>query len=251
MTKPTTLSVIKRAAIAAVLASGSLLSLSAACLADDPDLLAGTTVFAGGDARNRQEYPYIGFVHHFTGNLTDDGYLLTFFGDYAWYRYHSPASPSGTVRGQAPAFDIMPGYQYVAGIWTLRGYVGFDYEHHYLVPRNPADTQAGSHAGVNVQGEAETAYDFPYYGSLIGSFGSAVDRYWGRLRVGYNSLAISAGPEVIGAGDDEYQEQRVGAFLNVKSFLPVLLSFSVGYARTSPSRGGSTPYGTFEISTSF
>jgi hypothetical protein len=52
-------------------------------------------------------------------------------------------------------------------------------------------------------------------------------------------------------GESQYDEQRVGAFLTLRNFRPVQLSFSVGYATVSQSRGGEGPYGTIEISTAF
>jgi hypothetical protein len=244
-------SLMKRVAVSAVLVSGLLMGSGVPCFADDTNPFAGTVVFFGGDARNRQEYPYVGFVHHFTGNLTDNGFLLHFFTSYAWYRYTSSAFPGREIRGQSPAFDLMQGYQYVWGPLTLRGFFGVDYENHHLVPNNPFDSDRGSHVGVKVQGEAETAYDQPYYGNLIASFGSAVDRYWTRARIGYNTPDYAFGPEAILTGESQYDEQRLGEFLTLRNFTPVQTSFSVGYASVSRSRGGAGPYGTLELSISF
>lgn len=242
---------ILRLAVAGILAGGCLIGSSGLSRADDPEFIRGTTLFAGFDARDRTHYPYAGLVHHFSGSLTDDSILFRAFGDYSFYRYDTTGVATHAVRAEAQAFDVMAGYQKVLSPVMLRGFVGLDYENHDLSPNNPFDSNRGSHVGVKVQGEVETAYDLPYYGSFIGSFGSAVDRYWVRLRGGYSNSLITIGPETLFTGDDQFDEQRVGAFLTFKGFNPVLISVSTGFSDTNRRRGGGSAYGTLEVSTSF
>jgi len=210
-----------------------------------------TVVFAGADAREKNYYPYAGLIHHFNGDITGDGVLLRVFGLYSIYSYTTNAVATGDVDAHATAFDVMVGYQKALQDFTLRGFLGLDYEDHHLSPDNPFDANRGSDTGVKVQGEVETNYGSPYYGSLIGSFGSAKDRYWTRLRGGYNFRSFIVGPEGLLTGDQVHDEQRVGAFIMLTDIGPVLVSFSTGYSHTNENRGGGSPYGSIEISTSF
>ncbi len=173
------------------------------------------------------------------------------FGFYAPYSYKTPAVAGGNVDGKAAAFDVMVGYQKVMQSFLLRGFVGPEFENNALSPNNPADKTRGSDAGAKVQGELETTYNSPFYGSAVGSFGTAKRRYWTRLRAGYDFQSLIVGPEGLALGNQSFDEQRVGAFLTAKNVGPVWLSFALGYSRKNANHGGDSPYGTIEVSTTF
>lgn len=212
-----------------------------------------TVAFGGVDARESTYYGYLGVRHHLSGHLTDDGFLLRAFGLYGQYDYDSTISPSGEIDADVAAFDAMIGYQKKAlnNDVYLRAFVGPEYEDHDLSPNNPFDKNRGGDFGVKFQGEIETSYLSPYYGSLITSYGTAKDRYWMRLRGGYNYNGFIFGPEGVVTGDEEFSEQRIGAFLTIFGKGPVGVSVSTGYSRSDDNRGDESIYGTLELSTTF
>lgn len=244
---------IREIAAAVILAGGFLCSSVGVSTAADQDAggTKSTVAFAGFDGRDRTYYPYAGLIHHFNGDVLADGFLGRVFGYYSQYSYHTTGVSTGQVDAHAAAFDVMGGYQKVLDDVTLRGFLGLEYEDDHLSPNNPFDTNRGSDVGVKVQGELETNFNSPYYGSLIASFGSAKDRYWTRGRAGYDFESVIVGPEILFTGDQEHDEQRGGAFVTLKDLGPIWVSLSTGFSDTNKNRGGGSPYGTVEISTTF
>lgn len=207
-----------------------------------------TILFAGGDIREKSHYPYVGLVHHFSGDILSDGFLVRAFAYSADYEYDTLA---GNIDGDAVGADLMIGYQKVYEGYSLRGYLGIDYEDHDLSPDNIYDSNRGSDTGVKAQFEYETDYAKHNYASLIASYGTAKDRYWARLRAGREYSGYVIGPEVMLTGDDEFDEQRIGAFVIWRNILPASLSISAGYSDSGDERAGSSAYLTLEVSRTF
>jgi len=155
------------------------------------------------------------------------------------------------VDGHASTLEAMIGYQKVMESYTLRGYVGLDYEHHRLSPNNIYDSNRGTHLGAKVHGEFETDFAAKNYVALMASYGSAVDQYWARARAGRDFGGFVVGPEVLIKGDNEYNERRIGAFLNLRNILPAMFTVSAGASDSGDSRGGNSPYISMELSTTF
>lgn len=214
-----------------------------------------TVVFGGMDLRTQSVYGYGGVVYALNGNLATDGFLLRAMYLYNTYYYSTPAVFGGNVDGRMNAADVLIGYQKTYQGVTARFYTGLDFEGHRLIPDNPFDTNRGDAFGVHVRAELETAYasTSPLYGSLLASYGSAKERYWVRGRVGYNAQGIIFGPEAITTGNHETHDNRVGAFVTIRSpnFTPVEISFSGGYSSTNANRGGASGYGALELSLAF
>lgn len=232
------------------LASGVILAASCV-MAGVGHTQDATVLFGGIDGREKSYYSYLGVREHLNGDIASDGILLRALGAYGEYDYRSAAVAGGKVNADVATFDAMIGYQKGLDDIFLRGYVGFDYEDHDLSPKNPYDSNRGSDVGVKVQGELETGYTSEYYASVIGSYGTAKDRYWARLRGGYNFDGYILGPEALVTGTHESDEQRIGAFMTLTNLGQVGLSVSTGYSDTSDRRGGSSWYGTLELSTRF
>lgn len=210
----------------------------------------GTILFTGTDNREDADYYYIGLIHHFSGNILSDGFMVRAMGSYADYEYNR-GSFLGDTDGDATNFDVMLGYQKVMEHFSARAFVGFEYEDHDLSPNNSFDDNRGTHLGVKVQGELETDFASPAYGSLLTSYGSANGRYYTRLRGGYEFSGFVIGPEVSFLGDQEYNEQRYGAFITARRFIPVMFSLSAGYADPDSFRGDSSYYFAFGASFTF
>lgn len=236
--------------IISLAAMGCVLATTGMANADETG--AGSTILFGGwDVREKTDYPYVGVIHHFSGDLLSSGFLVRALVYQADYEYDSAAVAGGEVDGRATGGDLMIGYQKVYETYSARGYIGLDYEDHDLSPNNVFDSNRGSDTGVKVQVELETDYALPKYGSLIASYGTAKDRYWARLRGGYDFSGYVVGPEVLLTGDDEYDESRIGVFVTLRKILPVSLTVSAGYSDSDDNRGDSSGYFTFEISRTF
>lgn len=210
-----------------------------------------TIGFGGIDGRQKSYYGYLGLRHHLNADITGDGVLLRLFGLYGEYDYQSAAVPGGDVDADVVSGDAMVGYQWVIDNRFLRAYVGLDYEDHDLSPNNQFDSNRGTDLGVKFQGEFETDYLSQYYAGFIGSYGTAKERYWVRARGGYNFGGYILGPEGLLSGDQEYDEQRVGAFLMLTNPGWAGLSLSTGYSDADDDRGGGSWYGALELTTRF
>lgn len=209
-----------------------------------------TIVFGGADGREKSYYGYLGLLHHVNPDIAGEGALVRVFGLYGEYDYKSAVVPRGDVDADMVAGDVMLGYQWTVDKGVLRGFAGLDYEDHDLSPNNRYDSNRGSDLGVKFQGEFETDYLSQYYAGVIGSYGTAKERYWLRARGGYNFGGYIVGPEGVLTGDQEYDEQRIGAFLMLVN--PGWgLSVSTGYSDANDRRGGGSMYGALELSTRF
>lgn len=209
-----------------------------------------TVLFGGFDDRTHSYYGYVGGIHALNGNIAADGFLVRGFVLYNPYDYQSTAVAGGVVDGKMTAFNAMVGFQKNIQNLVARFYFGVDYENHRLSPDNPFDRNDGTHWGAHLRGELETQYLSPVYGSLLADYGSGTDRWWLRGRAGYNFSGFIIGPEGVVTGNWVTHEQRVGAFVTIRSpkLVPFELSISGGYSHTDPTRGGGSAYGTLELS---
>lgn len=210
-----------------------------------------TIVFGGYDAREKAYYPYAGLIYHASGDILADGFLARVAGYDVHYKYDSAATPDRTVDAHATVLEAMVGYQKVNESYTLRGYAGADFESHGMSPNNHFDRNLGSHLGLKVQGEVETDYASRNYVGVIATYGTAVDRYWVRGRVGRDFGGFVVGPEAVVKGDSQYNEHRVGIFLNLRNITPNMFTISVGASNAGDSRGGNSPYTSMEFSRTF
>ncbi|MGE5470533.1 MAG: cellulose biosynthesis protein BcsS [Bacteroidota bacterium] len=229
-----------------LLLAGSILAFSASSRADD---MSG--VLVGIDARENSSYGYLGVTHHFGQNILGDGVIGRVVGFAGKYEYLTPAVVGGEVKADYSALEVLAGYQKTFDAFTLRGYLGAEYEGNHLSPDNQFDRNRGDHWGAKVRGEFETDFAAPNYANVIATYSTARDRYWVRARAGRDFSGYVVGPEIIATGDRMFNEERLGVFVNFRNLLPALLSVSAGEARTDGNSTGHTPYVTMEVSTTF
>lgn len=226
--------------------AGSLLAMPQAQAEGDK-----TGVLVGVDARQNSWYGYAGVTQHFGEHAYGDGIIGRLVGFSGQYRYASNVASQGGIDGDYTALEALLGYQKVFTAFTLRGYAGLDYEGHQLSPANPFDGNSGGHVGGKVRVDIESDFAMPNYFNLIGTYGSARDRYWVRGRAGRDFSGFVVGPELMATGDRYAHEERYGVFVNVRQFLPAMLSISAGQARTPANSASVTPYATMEFSMAF
>ena len=242
--------------IGSVLSFGLVDKASAADIAGKVPVVApfktyGTVVYGGFDYRTHSYFGYGGVVTALNRNLALDGFLFNAFLLYNPYDYTSTAVAGGVVDGKMTAAHIALGYQKYFQSFVGRFYVGAEYEGHRLSPDNPLDSNGGDHYGVYLRGELETLYLSPVYGSLLGSYGSATERWWVRGRAGPNFNGIIFGPEGSLTGNRVTHEERIGAFITIRTWAPFEISLAGGYSNTTDTRGGGSGYGTLELSYAF
>lgn len=218
----------------AVIALAFVLCVSAARSADlltkEPATSGGGPwgqLWAGVDVAPDSTFGYAGGVFALNGgNLYRDGWLFRVSGEGGNYRYNLFPGVSNGV--DAEAGDLMVGYQTFLGAMRLTGYLGG-----YIENDNnpdPAATVTGTRAGVKIQGEIFTPLVASWYGFGLASYTSAWNNFLlvGRLGDQINPV-FSVGPEVMGLGNDRYDEVRAGGFFSY-SFTPLAqFIVSAGY----------------------
>jgi hypothetical protein len=117
------------------------------------------------------------------------------------------------VDGDITEASGLVGYQFYTGNVRFRTFVGVDWQDNSLHPPDPANPVAGGQTGVVVTADLETVGPRPFYYDLYGSFTSANDTYWSKVRVGYNFGRIVIGPEGAFYGDENFHSERAGAFV--------------------------------------
>lgn len=248
---------IGRAGIVGAVALGAIATASSSAPAADLSYspapmaaLLSTTVFTGVTAKEDSWYAYLGGVHALNGDINQEGWLVRAFigGGEADY---SAGGALGNVDVDLFDADAMVGYQIFEGRNRYTGYIGIHYHDTDLSPNDPANSTQGDEIGAKIQLEADSWIgDFWNLGA-IASYSTANDAYWARARLGYDwGGGWLIGPEGVLSGDDEYDEQRIGAFISGIPVGPLNASLAVGYADTSRS-GNDSIYGSLGLSMQF
>lgn len=210
----------------------------------------GTVVFTGFNAKEDAYFLYLGGVHAINGDLTSDGWLLRLFGGFGEYDYNAGAL--GNVDGDLVLGDLMAGYQWFEGAVRYSAYAGLNIADNDLSPNDPGNSTRGTEVGAKVQLEAETVQFDSYYVSGIASYATTHDDYWARLRVGHRFAGnYVLGPEGLVMGNDEYDQQRLGLFLNGIQLGSVNVGLSGGYAFVDGKNGDDSLYGAIDASFAF
>ena len=197
--------------------------------------------FSGIDVVDGAEYFYDGVIVALNRDLTRDGWLLRAYGSRVDYE-------SGSDDGRGWQGDVMLGYKFTRGpIWGSI-FVGADYQNFDNSDPSNSEVQ-GTEWGFKVAGDLSTAYGSPIYANLSGSYSTAFDTYWVRLRAGVHRDNLTYGPEAIAMGNDSFEAQRFGGFitfhnLNPLRMRPFDLTLSGGYQFNSDDNGGGFSTGT-------
>jgi cellulose biosynthesis protein BcsS len=209
-----------------------------------------TTVFSGIEIGPRSEFVYAGAIAAANGDLGRSGVLFRGLAGYGWYEYEGNV---GEVHGRVSLFDAMVGYQQVGNNLRVLGFIGVEHQNHEHSVFDPFNPVRGSETGLKVAGEVSSLIGNPWYFNLMGSYSTAFDTYWSRLRVGYSFGNAIVGPEVWAFGNEAFDAQRFGVFTQVDGNLlgmPGRFTFSTGkhYSSDSNVFGGQDGfYGTLNF----
>jgi len=197
---------------------------------------------AGGEASARDFYTYVGAVLPLPGNRLGQGFVQRYWLDYFGYEFQGAP---GEVRARAWGAEALVGYQTSSQRNWGSLYVGVRYTDTTLTPADPGADVSGSAFGVKVLAEGETWLDERWRVNGIASYAFAQSGYWVRgraLRTLPNRLHL--GPEVVLAGNPDYDTQRYGLVLGGFRALGGSLDVKGGYSTGS---SGSSGYGGIEF----
>lgn len=249
------------AAVAAAMAVG-LTSLAPAAWSYEGHTTSSgptsTVVFTGGDVANKAFSFHAGAIRALNGDLGKGGVMLRALGVYVDYEYSTflPFPTRREIDGNAGIFDLMLGYQFIGPAHRTAIYIGAEYQDHDLSPDDPTNDVNGEEWGFKVAGEFETNAASSIYFGWLGSYSTAFDTYWTRARLGAPVDRFVLGVEGILHGNEGYDAQRLGAFINIPlGFNYGILSVSSGYQWADEDEhgfgGGSGAYGSAGVSFAF
>lgn len=192
-----------------------------------------TVVFSGLDFAKDSNVGYSGFITALNRDLSKDGLMFRAVGVYAGYEYDTfIGSSRATIDGDAWIGDVMVGYQFFRPGFRTAVYIGAEYQDHDLTPNDPSNEVNGDEAGFKVVGELDTDESSRLYVGLIGAYSTAFDSYWARARVGLRHYDYIFGVEGVFGGNEGYDNQRAGAFVDIPVPIGPLsgtISLSGGY----------------------
>ncbi len=183
--------------------------------------------FSGVDVVEGAGYFYDGVIVALNRDLTRDGWLLRAYGSRVDYDARSRRWSRLAGRHHA-RLQIHPRPD-LGKHFRRRRLSGLR-----LTPIGSTSEVHGTEWGFKVAGDLSTAYGSPIYANLSGSYSTAFDTYWVRLRAGVHRDKLTCGPEAIMMGNDSFEAQRFGGFitlhdLNPFRMRPFDLTLSGGY----------------------
>lgn len=218
---------------------------------------ASTRGWGGVSASPDAWYGYLGATHAVHGDLYKDDWMIRGSVGGGNYDYDTTAVASGNVDSDVVAADLMVGYQHYfptnagTGKGRVSFYAGADFQDHDLDNFDASNSVRGNQFGAKAL--LEVIGDLTQHTSadVAGTYSTAFDTYWSRGRIGYNPGKVRIGPEVVFLGNDEFDQQRYGAFFDrIVVSDNVWLSLSGGYAN-SRRRGDDGGYGDVSLTVDF
>lgn len=169
---------------------------------------------AGGEYADAAYYTYAGLILPGPGRRNGRGFLQRYWVDAFGYEYDGAP---GRVEARAVGAEAAIGYGAgtAGGWWTVSA--GLRYTDTDLKPDDRSATARGGQLGGKFQFDGETGLGGGWRGSVIASYATRQNGYWGRLRLMRDiGPSSSAGIEFVANGNDEADSTAVGAVLGLK-----------------------------------
>lgn len=174
-------------------------------------------LFSGVDATSSSIFGYAGAVWAFGRNVSGEGMRIKALSGFGGYDYDSSLpGVAGQVNfnGDVVLAQLLGGYLWRRGEWTIKAYMGLGFEDHDIAPNDPANSVNGSEFGVMGQLELWRNLGENNWFSADASYGDLFGSYWTQMRLGHRfGKRISAGIEGGVLGNEEYDSGRGGGFL--------------------------------------
>lgn len=175
--------------------------------------------FSGTDVTTGSVFGYFGGVWALGRDVRDAGFRLKALGGWGQYDYKTtlPGFPGEkTVNGIVGLLQVLGGYQWQRGEWTIKTYAGFSYEEHKLNVFDPGNSVEGPKTGGIGQVELWRNLGPSGFLSVDSSYSTAFDGYFLQGRLGKRPVQrLSLGIEGAALGNEEHNSGRGGAFLRV------------------------------------
>ena len=170
--------------------------------------------FSGIDFAEDSIAGYTGIIVAGNRDLGRDGILFRVVGVNANFEYDTILGGPTVIDGDGWLFDAMVGYQWLRSGVRFAAYVGVDYQSFDLTPNDPFNVVNGDEVGFKVVGEFETDASSRLYVGVLASYSTAFDTYWTRGRLGLRHEGMIFGIEGGASGNEGYDVQRVGGFVD-------------------------------------
>lgn len=173
--------------------------------------------FSGVDATSNSIFGYAGAVWAFGKNVSGEGLrvkALTGTGGYDYGGSLPGVAGSVNFDGDVVLAQLLGGYLWRFGEWTVKAYAGIGFEEHEISPNDPANSVNGSEVGMLGQLELWRNLGMKNWLSADASYSDVFGGYWAQMRLGHRfGKKISAGIEGGALGNEEYDSGRAGGFL--------------------------------------
>lgn len=174
-------------------------------------------IFSGAGATRNSIFGYGGAVWAFGRSVEAPGPRVKALTGVGAYDYNGAlAGVAGPVNfdGDVALAQLLAGYQWRRGEWTVKAYAGVGFETHDLSPGDPSNSVSGGEVGVAGQVELWRNLGESGWVSLDASYADVFASYWTQLRLGRRVRErVSAGLETGVLGNEEYDSARGGGFL--------------------------------------
>lgn len=158
---------------------------------------------------------YIGAVKALNGDLWNEGLLFRIDGAAGSYRYRSSIL-GYSYYVHTKSADVMIGYRAHVGTGWLTGYVGPSFQDNDN--KDPTARIRGTKWGVKGIAEYNVPLSDRFQASAFGTYATEYSTYFVMGRLGYNvnvAQDVWLGPEASLFGTRDYEDRRVGAFINI------------------------------------
>ena len=173
--------------------------------------------FSGVDATSNSIFGYTGAVWALGKNVSGEGLRVKGVTGTGVYDYDgSLPGVTGSVNfdGDVVLAQLLGGYLWRFGEWTVKAYAGIGFEEHDISPNDRANSVNGSEVGVLGQLELWRNLGMKNWLSADASYSDVFGGYWAQMRLGHRfGKMISAGVEGGALGNQEFDSGRAGAFL--------------------------------------
>ena len=184
-----------------------------------------TVIFGGSDNTEKSNTVYLGAVKAVNGDITKNGLVVSGSATRSIYDYDTSAVAGNKVEADLTSFNALIGYQWVNHSAVVALYGGVDYQNHSLSPDDPYSLVKGKKTGGMMQLEI-LKFSTPVDASFILKASEVFNTYWARGRLGYPLKQVKAGIELTRSGNDSYDNERYGLYVN----FPISRKFSLDIA---------------------
>ncbi len=161
-------------------------------------------------------YYYGGFDVAVGGNVRRSGLMLRGTVGFSDYDYSSTGAVGTRVEGDFREMAASIGYKIVRRNSSMSFYAGADYRNHAQTPEDLNASANGREFGGVFTGDYR--YDNRHmYFTFEALYATAFDNYRATARAGYTIENVTFGPEVAVLGDAEFNAQRFGGFMLLRT----------------------------------